>query len=57
MATIEANLKIIDLAAGQARKALDDDPSNPYLKEHLSKTMQRKVDLLREATQLASVQH
>ncbi len=54
VSTIEANLKIIDLAAQQARQALDDDPSNPYLKEHLSKTMQRKVDLLREATVLAS---
>jgi anti-sigma factor RsiW len=54
--TIETNLKIIDLATTQARDALAGDPSNPYLKEHLSKTMKRKVELLKEATVLASVQ-
>ena len=57
VATIESNLKIIDLAAGQARKALEDDPSNPYLKEHLSKTMQRKVELLKEATTTLASTH
>jgi anti-sigma factor RsiW len=54
--TIEANLKIIDLATSQVRTALASDPSNPYLKEHLSKTMKQKVELLREATVLASAQ-
>jgi anti-sigma factor RsiW len=54
--TIENNLKIIDLATTQAREALASDPANPYLKEHLSKTMKQKIDLLREATVLASAQ-
>lgn len=54
--TIEANLKIIDLATTQARTALASDPANPYLKEHLAKTMKRKIEMLREATVLASAQ-
>ena len=54
--TIETNLKIIDLATAQAQQALADDPANPYLQEHLSKTMKRKVEMLRQATVLASTQ-
>ena len=54
--TIETNLKIIDLATSQAREALAADPANPYLKEHLSKTMSRKIELLKDATVLASAQ-
>lgn len=54
--TIEANLQIIDLATSQVRTALASDPANPYLKQHLSKTMKQKVELLREATVLASAQ-
>ena len=54
--TIESNLQIIDLATSQARQALAADPANPYLKEHLSKTMKRKIEMLREATVLASAQ-
>ncbi len=52
--TIETNLKIIDLATAQAQQALADDPANPYLQEHLSKTMKKKVEMLRQATVLAS---
>jgi anti-sigma factor RsiW len=51
---IEANLKIIDLATTQARQALAADPANPYLKEYLSKSMRRKVELLKQATEFAS---
>ena len=54
--TIEANLKIIDLATTQARQALAADPANPYLKEYLSKTMRKKVELLKQATVFASTQ-
>lgn len=54
--TIESNLRIIDLASAQARKALDADPANPYLQEHLSKTMQRKIEVLKQATVFASAQ-
>jgi hypothetical protein len=54
--TIEANLKIIDLATMQARQALAADPANPYLKDYLSKTMRRKVELLKQATEYATAQ-
>ncbi len=54
--TIEANLRIIDLASAQAKRALDADPANPYLQEHLSKTMQRKIEVLKQATVFASAQ-
>jgi hypothetical protein len=54
--TIENNLAIIDLATAQARAALASDPANPYLQEHLSKTMRRKIEMLKEATVLASAQ-
>jgi hypothetical protein len=54
--TIEANLKIIDLATMQARQALAADPANPYLKDYLSKTMKRKVELLKQATVYATAQ-
>ena len=52
--TIESNLHIIDEATTQARQALASDPSNPYLKDYLSRTMKRKVDLLKQATVFAS---
>ncbi len=52
--TIESNLHIIDLATAQARQALAADPSNPYLKDYLSRSMQRKVDVLKQATVYAS---
>jgi len=52
--TIESNLHIIDLATAQARQALAADPSNPYLNDYLSRTMQRKVDVLKQATVYAS---
>ena len=52
--TLEESLMIIEIAIGQARRALEADPANPYVRAHLNKTMQRKVDLLRRATMLAS---
>jgi len=54
--TIEANLKIIDLATTQARTALAADPANPYLKEVVSKQMKKKVELLKQATVYATAQ-
>lgn len=56
VATLEQNLKIIERAIVQAKRALAADPANSYLREHLAETMQRKIDLLRRATQLASAQ-
>jgi hypothetical protein len=54
--TIEANLKIIDLATTQARTALAADPANPYLKEVVSNQMKKKVELLKQATVYATAQ-
>jgi hypothetical protein len=51
---IERNLKAIDAAINEARMALNDDPANPYLNSHLADARRRKLDLLRQATTLAS---
>lgn len=53
VAVIEENLRVIDLAIAQARRALADDPSSVYLNEHLAATMRQKLDFLRQAAQLA----
>lgn len=50
---VEANLAIIDRAIGDIREALASDPDDPYLNRHLAATMQRKVDVLRQAAQAA----
>lgn len=52
---IERNLDTIDQAIRQARQALEDDPSNPYLNAYLVDSRRRKLDLLRRATLIASV--
>jgi anti-sigma factor RsiW len=52
--TLQESLMIIEIAIGQARRALDADPANPYVRAHLDDTMRRKVELLRRATVLAS---
>ena len=50
---IERNLKIIDRAIRDARSALAADPSSAYLNLHLAQEMRRKLELLREAANLA----
>jgi putative zinc finger protein len=52
VAVVEQNLKVIDQAIDQARKALEADPANSYLSTHLVETRRRKLDLLRRATSL-----
>jgi len=52
--SLEESLVAIDTAIRQGRTALQADPQNPYVRDHLDETMRRKVDLLRRATQLAS---
>lgn len=47
---VEENLAIIERAIEETRRALSEDPDDPYLNRHLANTMQRKVDVLREAT-------
>jgi hypothetical protein len=50
---IDRNLAIIDQAIQQTRGALEADPNDEYLNTHLASTMQRKIDVLQEATRLA----
>jgi anti-sigma factor RsiW len=49
------NLALIDRAIGQAKAALESDPSNPYLNDHLARTMRKKIEVLRRAADLAQV--
>jgi len=51
---LEQNLKIIDQAIEQARRAVAADSANAYLNSHLAETMRRKLDLLRQAASLVS---
>lgn len=52
--TLEESLMVIEIAIREARRALDADPRNPYIRAHLDDTMRRKVELLHRATLLAS---
>ncbi len=49
---IEQNLRTIDRATEQARRALAADPASPYLNGHLAAQLKLKVDVLRQATAL-----
>ena len=51
---IERNLATIDSAIAQAQRALAADSANVYLNSHLAETMQRKLELLRQAAALVS---
>lgn len=53
---VEKNLKIIDRAVSEARRAVAADPSSLYLREHLAQVMMQKMSLLRQATQIAGAQ-
>jgi tetratricopeptide (TPR) repeat protein len=53
---LEQNLRTIDKAIDEARRAVDADPANEWLRSHLASTMKRKVDLLRTATMLTAGQ-
>jgi hypothetical protein len=53
---LDQNLAIIDRAVTDARRAVEADPSNVYLRSHLAATMRRKVELLRRATVIAGTQ-
>lgn len=52
IATIEGNLRIIDLAIAEARAALAADPSNPEIPHLLSGVYRKKVELLQDAVRL-----
>jgi hypothetical protein len=51
---LEQSLATINQAISEARVALQNDPTNHYLNEHLSQTMHQKVRLLRQAARLAT---
>jgi anti-sigma factor RsiW len=53
---VEQNLRTIDRALEQARRAVAADPGNLWLRSHLAATMKQKVDLLRTATLLTAAQ-
>ena len=50
---LEKNLTIIDRAIEESVAALESDPLNAYLKGHVDRAIRRKVDYLREMTQIA----
>lgn len=51
---LEQNLQSIDAAIEQCRQALEKDPANAYLNNHLAAARQRKLALLRRATALTA---
>jgi hypothetical protein len=54
VSVLEQSLATIDQAMAEARAALQTDPTNHYLSEHLSATMNQKIRLLRQAATLVS---
>jgi len=53
VATVERSLRIADSAIAEARSALEHDPANRVLEDLLVSNYERKIDLLRRATELA----
>lgn len=53
---LEQNLAVIDSAIAQAQRAVAADSSNLYLNSHLAATMRRKLELLRQAAALVTIE-
>jgi hypothetical protein len=53
VATVERSLRIADSAIAEARSALERDPANRVLAELFVSNYERKIDVLRRATELA----
>lgn|SRR5574341_292745 len=51
---LEQNLRTIDRAIAECRRALAADPASPYLNAHLAQTMKQKLELLRQAARLTA---
>lgn len=51
---LEKSLATIDRAIAEARAALEADPANAYLNQHLARTMRRKLELLRQVSALVA---
>jgi hypothetical protein len=52
VAAVERNLRLIDQAVDDARRALAADPSSGYLSGYMVQTRQRKLELLRQVAVL-----
>lgn len=50
---IRESLRTIDRAIDDARRALREDPADPYVNQHLAETMRRKVEFLQQTAVLA----
>jgi anti-sigma factor RsiW len=50
---LEKNLDVINRAIEDSRRALTTDPANAFLREHLDRAYEQKVDYLREAAGIA----
>jgi anti-sigma factor RsiW len=53
LATIERNLRVIDSALAESRRALAGDPGNPVLEQLVVAVWRQKMDFLRRVTALA----
>ncbi len=53
VATVERSLRIADSAIAEARAALERDPSNAVLAALFASNYERKIDVLRRASELA----
>lgn len=51
---VEESLARIDVAIREAREALAGDPGNVYLNKHLAASMERKLEILRQANSLVA---
>lgn len=51
--TVERNLRLIDRAIAEAQRALGEHPRNSYLHRHLTRTVQRKAELLATAVRVS----
>jgi anti-sigma factor RsiW len=51
---LEQNLRMIDAAITECRRALVADPASAYLNAHLAETMKQKLELLRRAVRLTA---
>lgn len=52
IAKVEASLRVVDQAIGEARRALAADPANRDLVDLLAASYERKLELLRQANEL-----
>jgi hypothetical protein len=52
IAVLEASLRVIDQAIAESRAALERDPASRFLNQQLTRTLDRKLELLRTAALL-----